>query len=156
MPKFMISFTRGQPIALALDKEGKTRFTIYVTEDKGGDPDINVDSPNDLITTMDISRLRGSMKLGRLELLMIKKALKTPEDKRDKLHISEKLKRAIEILEDMALDKLKTEVDFTTDDEVDKIVPLIGHKDFDRSIAMIGASGSGKSYLACEICKHDL
>lgn len=155
MPRYMISFNRGEPIALALDKEGKTRFTIYVTEDNGGDPDINVDSPNDLITDLDISTLRGSMKLGRLELKMIKKALATPEDKRSKLHISEKILRAIEILEEMAIDKLKTEVDFTSDPEVDKIVPLIGVKDFDRSIAMIGASGSGKSFLACEICKHD-
>ena len=156
MPKFKLSFTRGEPIALALDKDGKTRFTIYVTVDKNDEPDINVDSPNDLITPLDITRLRSSMKLGRIELKMIEKALKTDPEKRDKLHISEKLKRAIEILEEMALDKLKTEIDFTSDDEVDKIVPLIGHKDFDRSIAMIGASGSGKSYLCCEICKYDI
>lgn len=152
----MLSFTRGRPIALALDKNDNKVFTIHVTPELD-EPDINVDNILELIDDADIDHLRNSMKIGNIELKMIKKALLANEKQRGKLNLSEKLKHGLSILEEHARGKLKTEVDFNKSDEVARIIPLIGARDvpYDRSIALVGPSESGKTWLAKEICKFD-
>ena len=153
---FMLSFTRGKPIALALDKNNETVFTIHVTPEED-EPDINVDSVHDLIDKADVEKLRQSMRIGRIELKLLQQALRVSGDQRDKLNLTEKLRSALAILEENATDKLKKEIDFTTDKEIDRIIPLIGAREvcFDRSVVLIGPSESGKTYLAKEICKFD-
>jgi len=152
----MLSFTRGRPIALALDKNNNKVFTIHVTPELD-EPDIHVDNVLELIDDCDIDHLRNSMRIGNIELKLIKRALGLDGKKREKLRLSEKLKHGLEILEDHARGKLKTEVDFNKSDEIARIIPLIGARDtpYDRSIALVGPSESGKTFLAKEICKFD-
>lgn len=166
MPKFQISFTRGTPIALALNKKNETIFKIHVREESGDEPpDIKTENPLEVIDNEDIKKLKFSLKMGKVEEKLLKKAIQmmikkggTLEDSlRDvetKLNMSDKIKRAIEILVDLAEEKLKTEVDFTGSD-VDRLIPLIGEKEWDRSFFISGPSGSGKTHLAKEIAKFD-
>lgn len=153
----MLSFTRGRAIAIALDKNGNKVFTIHITPEKD-DPDINVDNVIELIDDVDISTLRSSMKLGRIELMMLKQALRVNEDNKKKIKLSEKLKRGMEILQKIATDKLKKEVDFSKSPDIVRVIPLIGAKDvpYDRSIALIAPSESGKTFLVKEIIKYDI
>lgn len=155
MSMFMLSFTRGKPIAIVLDKDDKIIFTIHVTQDQK-EPDIKVDNVLELIDDADISNLRGAMKLGRIEIKMLKQALGSAD--RSKINLSEKIKRAIQILEEIATDKLKKEIDFTKDPDISRVLPLIGARDvaFDRSICLIAPSEGGKTFLAKEICKFDV
>lgn len=148
---FMLSFTRGSPIALALDKTGKIIHTIFVTPEEDL-PDIAVDDPLELIDELDVERLRRSMRLGQLEARVVMKAVQSR--KRDSLN--EEMKRAFDTLELMANSKLKREILFT-DGTIAEVIPLIGQSPvkFDRSIAMIGGSGAGKSFLAKKILKYD-
>ena len=150
----MLSFTRGRAIAIALDKDDKIVFTIHITPDQA-EPDIRVDNILELVDDADISNLRGGMKLGRIEVKILKQALNT--ENRDKLNMSEKIKRAIEILEQLGQDKLKKEIDFSKDPQISRVLPLIGARDvaFDRSICLVAPSEGGKTFLAKEICKFD-
>ncbi len=154
---FMLSFTRGKPIAIALDKNDKIVFIIHITEEEK-EPDIKVDNILELIDDADISNLRGSMKLGRIEIKILQKALNSaPASETNSLNVSEKIKSAIEILKEIGNDKLKKEIDFSKDPDIVKILPLIGSREvpYDRSICLVGPSESGKSFLAKEICKFD-
>ena len=77
----MLSFNRGVPIAIALNKDGEIQYTIHVTPDKK-DPDLSVDNLLDLIDEVDLRELRSKMKLGRIEIKMLKQALGVDEEKR--------------------------------------------------------------------------
>lgn len=152
----MLSFNRGIPIAIALNKDGEIQYTIHVTPDKK-EPDLSVDNLLELIDDADLSDLRSKMKLGRIEIKMLKQALGVDDEKRENINLSEKLKRALEILKEIATDKLKKEVDFSNDNDIVKVIPLIGAREipYERSICAIGPSESGKTTLLKEICKHD-
>ena len=68
MPKFQISFTRGTPIALALDKNNEQIFKIHVRAENGDEPpDIKVDNILELVQDEDIKKLKFSMKMGKIE-----------------------------------------------------------------------------------------
>ena len=151
---YMLSFVKGRPIAVALDKDGKKLFTIHFTPEEE-EPDITCDDVADLITDSDIDQLQKSFKLGRIEIKVLKKALR---DEKIKKGLNDKLSSALALLEENAADKLKREIDFTTDDQVKHVIPLIGGREtpYDRSIAFIGPSESGKTWLAKQIIKHDL
>lgn len=151
---FMLSFTRGRKIAIALDSDDKTVFTIHITKEEK-EPDVSVDDISELIDDSDIDQLRKGFKLGRLEVKLLKKAL---TDEKVKAGLSEKLKAALAVLQENAQDKLKREINFADDDRIKKVLPLIGARDtpYDRSIAFIGPSESGKTYLAKQIIKHDI
>ncbi len=153
----MLSFTRGKKIAIALDKDDKIVFTIHITQDQE-EPDIKVDNILELIDDADVSNLRGSMKLGRIEVKILQKALNsTSAADTDKLNVSEKIKSAIEILKEIGNDKLKKEIDFSKDSDIVRVLPLIGARDvpYDRSICLVAPSEGGKTFLAKEICKFD-
>lgn len=157
----MLSFTRGDPIAVALDKDDKVVFTINITEEKDN-PDIKADNPRELISDEDIGILRKTMKFGSIELKMLKKALMYPANDngkidRSSLNLSSKLKNAVEVLEEIACEKLKNEIDFTKSSEIVRVIPLIGthNNNFDRSIYATGPSGCGKSTLMCKIAEFD-
>lgn len=147
----MLSFTRGRPIAVALDSGGRILHTIYVTPEEEL-PDIAVDDPLELIDEVDIESLRRSMRLGKLECRIIMKAVRAGQG----ANLNEEMKRAFDTLELMANQKLKREILFN-DKSVAEVIPLIGQQDvkFDRSIAMIGGSGAGKSFLAKKILVQD-
>ena len=148
---FMLSFTRGRPIAVALDHEGNILHTIFVTPEEEL-PDIAVDDPLELIDDVDIEGLRRSMRFGRLECRIIMKAVKAKQAG----NLNEEMKRGFDTLELMANQKLKREILFT-DESVKEVIPLIGQHivKFDRSIAIIGGSGAGKSFLAQKILIMD-
>lgn len=166
MPKFQISFTRGKPIALALDKDDKTIFKIHVREESGDEPpDIQTENPLEVIDNEDIKKLKFSLKMGKVEEKLLKKAISmmikkggsiedSMREVEGELNINDKLRRAIEILVDLAEEKMKTEVDFTGSD-VKRLIPLIGESEWDRSFFISGPSGSGKTFLAKEIAKFD-
>lgn len=148
----MLSFDRGKAIAHALDKKGNKILTIYITPEQK-DPDIEVDNIDELIDISDFDMIRKSMKLSNTEVKLLQKVLKTGNSD----ILSERLKLALDSLRKSATRKLKTELKFVKSDEIDRVIPLIGGKnvDFDRSIFLTGPSGSGKSWLAKEIMKHD-
>ncbi len=151
--QFMLSFTQGTPVALALDKKGKIIHTIHVTRQEKL-PDIDVDNVLELIDQVDIDQVKRALHLGMIETRVLTKAIQ----KQDSSGLSEPIKRAFDVLEGKAHGKLKTEIQFDRDSEVDSVIPLIGQGDrpFDRSIVFIGPSGSGKSFLARQILEHDL
>lgn len=152
----MLSFTRGEPIAIALDKDDKVVFTIHLTPDQT-EPDIKCDNVLELIGSPDIDVIRSTNKIGIIEERMLRKAVRVGEKAREKLRLSPKLERCLEVLKENAQDKLKKEVDFSNDDDVVRVLPLIGGRptSYDRSIAMIAPSEAGKSFLIKEICKFD-
>ena len=147
---YMLSFSRGRPIAAALDKRGRVVHTIHVTPDEK-EPDIMAENILDLIDLVDIQSIKRELKLGLIESKILMKAIRLnkPEG------LSEKLKRAFELLVERANEKLKKEVFFQGSD-VATVVPLVGRDGkFDRSIALFGASGAGKSFLAKQVMQLD-
>lgn len=150
----MLSFTRGKPVAIALDKNDKIVFTIHVTPEEE-EADISADNLLELIDDIDISMLRAQMRLGTIEMKMVRQALNQGDVK--KLNLNDKLERAIELLKEIATDKLKKEIDFSKDKDIKRVIPLIGARDtaYDRSICCFGPSEAGKSWLVKEICKFD-
>lgn len=177
MVRFMLSFDKGKKVAVALDKGNKPVFYIRVTEDQEL-PDIQCDDSLALISDEDLKQIKSAMKLGTIEIAVIKKLLKGRGKKikgRDgieraalpfldgkidmaNIKASEKIKRALQILEDKCNMKLKGEIDFTGDPSVHSVIPIIGDNkdDFDRSIFLCAASGAGKSWLAKLIIENDL
>ncbi len=150
----MLSLTRGRACAIAVDREGKKIYTIHITDDQD-EPDIICDDVMDLIHDEDIQELQKSFHLGKIEMKLLKRALK---DEKLRNGLNAKLTVAMNLLVDLTEEKLKKEIDFRDDPDVHKVIPLIGQADnpFDRSIALIGPSGSGKTWLAKEIIKHDV
>ncbi len=155
MPKSMLSFDRGIPIAHCLDSSGKKILTIHITDDQS-DPDITVDRIEELIDDEDIESIKNMMKLTNIEVKMIQKALASGSEE-DFNKLNDRLRLALKSLKDLATRKLKRKIRFDKSDDIDKVVPLIGGSGvkFDRSIFLTGPSGSGKSFLAKEIIKHD-
>ena len=89
--RYMLSFTRGKPVALVLSKNGTTLHTIHVVEtNEDVLPDIEVDDPVSLIDKVDIQRVKRAMKLGLIETKVLLKAIKVQERGR----LNENLKRA--------------------------------------------------------------
>ena len=152
--KYMLSFTRGKPICLVLGKNGSVIHTLHVIEAKDSEePDIEVDNLVDLIDKVDIDAIKRAMKLGLIESKVLMKAIRTENPER----LPENLKRAYDTLLEKANDKLKTEINFEDDSDVDCLIPCLGYnsKPFDRSMLFVGPSGAGKSYLAKKIMEHD-
>ena len=146
----MLSFDKGRPIAAALDKRGRVVHTIYVTPEQE-QPDIEAENILDLIDSVDVKTIKRELKLGLIESKILMKSIRL--NKPDGL--SEKLKRAFDLLVERANEKLKKEVFFQGSD-VATVVPLIGSGGrFDRSIALFGASGAGKSFLAKQVMQLD-
>ena len=76
--KFMLSFSRGKPIALVLGKNGSVLHTLHVVEAKDNEePDIEVDDPVSLIDKVDIDKVKRAMKLGLIETKILMKAIRT-------------------------------------------------------------------------------
>lgn len=152
--KYMLSFTRGKPVALVLGRSGAILHTLHVVECKDNEePDIEVDDPVSLIDKVDIDKVKRAMKLGLIETKILMKAVRTQDPSR----LSEQLKRAYESLIEKADDKLKTEINFEDDSDVECVIPALGYnsKPFDRSMLFVGPSGAGKSYLAKKIMVND-
>lgn len=153
----MLSLDKGIGFASALNRAGKREFIVY-TKNETEKPDIEVDNPIELIGAEDIDELKKSLKLGGIEVKLIKKYLttrkgKTAEDK-DLEKLSAKLQRAIGILLESVDDKLKKELDISFGNDGLEFLPLMGHnKKFDRSFYVIGPSESGKSYFIKQILK---
>jgi len=152
MSRFMLSFSRGKPVALAVNKEGKVLHTIHVTQDQK-EPDIEVDNPLELIDKIDVAAVKRALRLGLIETRVLMKAIEA----KNSGNLSEGLKRAFDVLEGKANEKLKREINFADDDEVDTLIPVIGRNPeaFDRSIVLIGPSGSGKSFMLKQILVND-
>lgn len=148
---FMLSFNRGVPVAVALDKDDNVVHTIHVTPEEEL-PDIAVDNPLELIDRIDIDALRRALRLGALETRVIMKSIKSKNPE----NLNQELKNAFDILEAKANTKLKREILFT-DKEIVKVIPIIGQSEvkFDRSIALIGPSGAGKTFLCNQIMMRD-
>ncbi len=146
----MLSFDRGDAIAHGLDVHGNRVMTIHITPEEE-QPDIEVDNVDELITEADFEHIKKLMRLTNTEIKLIKKAIQTGKFE----ILTDRLKLALASLKERAAKKLKTHLNFNKSDEVDRIVPLIGGGGFDRSIFLTGPSGSGKSFLAKEIMKHD-
>lgn len=173
----MLSFDKGKKVAVALDKNDKPVFYIHITEEKEL-PDIQCDDALALISEEDFNQIKKAMRLGAIEISVIKRLLKSRGKKVkgrdgkertalpfkngkidvDNIRASNKIRRAISILEDKCNLKLKQEIDFTHDSSVHSVVPIIGDakEDFDRSIFLCAASGAGKSWLAKLIIENDL
>lgn len=147
----MLSFTRGRPVALALDKTGKIVHVIHVTPEEKL-PDIEADDPMQLIDRIDVDSVKRALRLGMIETRVLMKAVQSKSPG----NLNEQLKRAYDILEEKANSKLKTEINFTEGD-IKNVIPLLGQGPlaFDRSVLLIGPSGSGKSFLAKQILLHD-
>lgn len=164
----MLSFNNGRKVAIALDKAGKELFTIHVTEEKEL-PDIQVDDTLSLIDDIDIDQLKRSLRMGKIEENVLKRLLKERKNKKNgidmsggkmdlsKINVSDKIKRALRVLEDKANEKLKTELDFEGDKSVHSVVPLIGvgKENFDRSIFLCAPSGAGKTWMVKLIIEQD-
>lgn len=150
MMKSMLSFHRGNKIAHAIDKKGNKVLTIFITPDEENS-DIEVDNINELIDEDDFENIKNMMRLTTTEIKMIKKAIK---DDRFEI-LNDRLKLSLSKLKELASKKLKTHLLFDKSKEIERVVPLIGGAEFDRSIFLTGPSGSGKSFLAKEIMKHD-
>jgi len=164
----MLSFNNGRKIAVALDKDNKPVFTIHVTEEKEL-PDIECDDVLALIDDADINMLKRSLKIGNIDEKVLKKILKDRNKKGgfslkggkidiESVKASEKIRRAVQILEEKANEKLKTEIDFSDAKEVKSVVPLIGQSKemFDRSIFLVAPSGAGKTWMIKLIIEQDL
>jgi len=156
----MLSLNRGKPFATAINKDGKREFIIYTREDNG-DPDIKVDNPIELITKADIDGIKKSLKLGNIEVGIIKKFLKENptikqgEKNYDMSKLTMKLRRSVEILLDLVKDKLKKELDLSLSSENLRLLPLMGkNKLFDRSFYICGSSESGKSFFIKDVLTH--
>ncbi len=147
----MLSFDNGEPIAHGIDKRGNKVLTIHITPEQEKS-DIEVDSIDELINDSDFTQIAKIMRLTSTEVKLLKKVIQTGRIE----SLSDRLKLALIKLKERAERRLKTHLNFDKSDEVDRIIPLIGGGGFDRSIFLTGPSGSGKSFLAKEIMKHDL
>lgn len=151
MVRFMLSFDEGTPIAIAVDKNDVIKHIIRAKEDdEDQDPDIIVDDLFSILKMEDIEKVGRAMKLSRIERNILSKALK----RRSQKNISPKLKEAyLEIIKEMK-NKLKTELNF---EKNLRVLPALGFNNapFDRHIFIVGASNSGKSFLAADIIKFD-
>ena len=78
--KFMLSFHRGKVIAIALDSKGKEKFKIHITPEEE-EPDVQVDDVLGLIDDADVESLRSAMKLGNIEIKLLKRAIKRKTNK---------------------------------------------------------------------------
>ncbi len=152
--RFMLSFDSGVPVCHCINKAGKKVATLHITEEKEK-PDISVDDEdiNSLISKKDIDYVQKIMKLSTIEVKQIIKALSSGQEAIDQLN--DRLKLAIITLRGMTQNNLKTHINFSKSDEIDKLVPLIGGGGFDRSIFLTGPSGSGKTMLSEDIMLHD-
>ena len=150
MAKFMLSFSRGTPIALALDKKGEVLHTLYLTPEEDL-PDIDIDDPLALIDEIDMKRVSRDLKLGTIEQRILHSAVK----KKNPGTLNEQLKRAYDVLESIAHHKLKGEINFQKEQGVHNVIPLLGEAKFDRSMLFVGPSGSGKTFLAKQIMLND-
>lgn len=151
MGRFKLSFDRGNPIAVAVDKDNKILHTIRVTDNEDDSmPDIDVDNIFNIMKNDDIDNIGRVLKLSRLEKKVLKRALKN----KSKSKLNPKLQGAFDLTIDTLHDKLKNELEF--DNDV-RVLPTIGHKDkpFDRHIFIAGASNSGKSFFAGDLLRFD-
>ncbi len=147
----MLSFDHGQAIAHGLDVHGNKVLTIHITPEQEK-PDIEVDNVDELIDDDDFANITKVMRLTGTEVKLLRKVLQTGKEE----VLNDRLKLALINLRERATKKLKTHLNFNKSDEIDQIIPLIGGGGFDRSIFLTGPSGSGKSFLAKSIMKHDL
>ena len=156
MPKFMLSFDRGIPIAHCLDKKGNKIGQLCITQDQKH-PDILVEDAGDLIDDEDFIQIIKSMKLSLLDVKMIKKVLVSKKQE-DLNKLTDRLKLALQSLKDIASNKLRTKILFDQNNVIDKLVPIIGSDKvkFDRSYFLTGPSGAGKTTVACNIIKNDI
>lgn len=150
MPRNMLSFTTGKPIAVVIDKNNNIRHTIKVREDNDEKPDIITDNIFDTITPDDLDKVSRIMKLSRIEKQVLKRAIKQNLPHR----LNSKLKEAYDTLIDILNDKLKKELEFNKEL---RVLPVLGYNDtaFDRHIFIAGASNSGKSYFTGDLLKFD-
>jgi hypothetical protein len=156
MVRKMLSLHRGKPLAIGVDKKGKKLLTIYITDEEK-DPDIVVDNPLDIIDDRDISQVAKLMRLVNIEIKMIRNFINSKQTDTDREKLNDRLSLAIEKLKEISTTKVKKKILFDRDDEVSRVVPLIGGGavNFDRSIFLCGPSVSGKTFLSKEIIKHD-
>ena len=150
MTDYMLSFTRGRPIAHALDKKHNIVQTIRLTKECEL-PDIEFDEPLRLLDKHDFDQVRKDLRLGKIEVDVLRKAIR----KTDPEKLSDVLKRAYDILIDMANQKLKKEIHFPPGSQIEAVVPVIGEEKFDRSALFSGPSSAGKSFLIKQILLHD-
>lgn len=152
----MLSLHRGKPLAVGVDKKGKKVVTIYITDEEK-EPDILVDHPLDLADDRDIENVTKLIRLTNIETKMLRNYLLSKQTKEDDDKLSDRLRLAVEKLHDLLTKKVKKKILFDRNDEVHRVVPLIGggETNFDRSIFLCGPSGSGKTFLSKEIVKHD-
>ena len=154
MVKSMLDFDSGKKIWHCLDSNGNVIQTLCICDDKDH-PDIMVDNILPIISNADINIVKVNMKLTPLEIKFLKRAIKSGLEE-DVNKFTDRLKIAFNMLKEVAQNRLKTEIHFGESDDIRSIVPVIGHNKFDRSIFISGPSGSGKSFLAKNIIKHDL
>jgi len=156
MVRKMLSLHRGKPLAVGVDKKGKKVVTIYITDEEK-EPDILVDHPLDLADDRDIENVTKLIRLTNIETKMLRNYLLSKQTKEDDDKLSDRLRLAVEKLHDLLTKKVKKKILFDRNDEVHRVVPLIGggETNFDRSIFLCGPSGSGKTFLSKEIVKHD-
>lgn len=149
-----LSFDRGQPLAYVIDnKSNKILHTVKTYESYGDEPpDIAVDDPIEVLDKADLAYVAKKKRLNNVERSMLRKALKS----KNKDRLNSKLQQAYDYTLELLEDKLNTELDFTGEDV--RVIPVIGHNDvpYDRHIFLVGASNSGKSYLAADILRHDV
>lgn len=157
----MLSFDNGTAICHCINKAGKKVATLHVTEEREK-PDISVDDEdiNSLISKKDIAHVQKIMKLSAIEVKQIIKALGSGNSSSNNSNtaveqLNDRLKLAITTLRGMTQNNLKTHINFSKSDEIDKLIPLIGGGGFDRSIFLTGPSGSGKTMLSEDIMLHD-
>ncbi len=156
MVRKMLSLTRGDPLAIGVNKKGKKIITIFLTDEEK-EPDIEVDDPLQILDNSDIMKIAKLMRLGNIEIKMVRNFINSNKNPKD-IALNDRLKLAIEKLRELGKNKLKHKLLFDKkSDEVDKIIPLLGggKTAFDRSIFLCGPSGSGKTFLSKEIIKHD-
>ncbi len=149
MPRHMLSFTDGKPVAIVVDKNDKIVHTIKV-RDAEEQPDIITENIFDILSDDDIDKVGRAMKLKRIEKQVLKRAIAQNLPHR----LNMKLREAYDTLIDILNQKLKTELDFDKDL---RILPVLGEKEapFDRHIFIAGASGSGKSFFTGDLLKFD-
>lgn len=156
----MLSLDSGKAFCSALNKDNKREFLIYTCDEKKS-ADIEVDNPMEIITIEDIEEIKKSLRLGNIEIKLIKKFLssnskKTKETQEKELgKLSVKLQRAIGVLLENVDDKLKRELDIHNEKNL-RFLPMMGHnKKFDRSFYIVGPSESGKSYFIKDVLKNN-
>ncbi len=153
MGRFMLSFERGRPIAIAVDENNKIKHIIKVIEKDNKDdmlPDIDIDNIFDIMNNDDIERVGRALKLSRIEKKVLKRALR----KRSDAKLNDRLKDAYHLTLELLNDKLKNELEF---DNNLRVLPVLGYNDrpFDRHIFIGAASGSGKSFFTGDLLKFD-